>query len=96
MVWHADLLHKLVSCGISCGYLVLSHLFSVINGLKLFYMGSPWKNIQLLLEFLKASFLVPHLSLGTFLMMLSVILLLILMIILSTLSAIKHQICGNN
>ena len=64
--------------------------------------GSGWslhKNIQLMLEFLKAPFLVLHFcyyTLMTFLMMLSVIMPSMLMILLSTLSVIKHLICGNN
>ena len=56
------------------------------------------KNIQLMLDFLKAPFLVLHFSyytLMTFLMMLSVILLSKLMILL-ILSVIRHLICGNN
>ena len=62
-------------------------------------MGSLHKNIQLILEFPKAPFLVLHFSyytLMTFLMMLSVILLSMLMILLSILSVIRHLICGNN
>ena len=61
-------------------------LFSVIDGFERFWMGSLRKNIQLILEFLKAPFLVLHFSyytLMTFLMMLSVILLSMLMIVLS-------------
>ena len=57
------------------------------------------KNIQSMLEFLKAPFLVLHFScytLMTFLTMLSVILLSILMILLSIVSVIMHLICGNN
>ena len=56
------------------------------------------KNIQLMLDFLKAPSLVLHFSyytLMTFLMMLSVILLSKLMI-LFILSVIRHLICGNN
>ena len=59
-------------------------------------MVSLHKNIQLMLEFLKGPFLVPHFSyytLMTFLMMLSVIFLSMLMILLSTLSVIRHLIC---
>ena len=99
-VWHAGLLHKLKSYGISgqiFGALFL--LFSVIDNLEWFWMESLHKNIQLMLEFLKASFLVLHFSyytLMTFLMMLSVILLSMLMILLSILSVIRHLICGNN
>ena len=61
--------------------------------------GSLHKNIQLMLEFLKAPFLVLHFSyytLMTFLMMLSVILLSMLMILLCILNVIRHLICGNN
>ena len=62
-------------------------------------MGNLDKNIQLIIEFLKASFLVLHFSyytLVTFLMMSSVILASVLMILFSTLSVIRHLICGNN
>ena len=80
-------------------YLVLFLLFSVIDGLDWFWMGSLAKNIQLMLEFLKAPFMVLHFSyytLTTFLMILSVILLSMLMIILLTLIVVKQMICGNN
>ena len=80
-------------------YLTLFLLFSVIDGFEWFWIGSLHKNIQLILEFLKASFLVLHFSyytLMTFLMMLSVILLSMLMIQLSILSVIRHLICSNN
>ena len=80
-------------------YLALFLLFSVIDSFELFWMASLLKNIQLMLEFLKAPFLVLHFSyytLMTFLMMLSVILLSMLMILLSILSVIRHLICGNN
>ena len=79
-------------------YLTLFFLFSVIDGFEWFWMESPHKNIQLMLEFLKAPFLVLHFScytLMTFLMILSVILLLVLMILLSALNVIRHLICGN-
>ena len=81
------------------GYLALFPLFSVIDGFEWFWMESLHKNIQLMLEFLKAPFLVLHFScyiLMTFLIMLSVILLSMLMILLSTLCVIRHLICGNN
>ena len=58
-------------------------------------MRSPHKNIQLILEFFKALFLVLHFSYYTlmaFLMMSSVILLSMLMILLSTLSVIRQQL----
>ena len=43
-------------------YAALFLLFSVIDGFKWFWMGSLFKNIQLMLEFLKVSFLVSHFS----------------------------------
>ena len=53
-VWYASLLHKLKSYGISdfyfrisVFYLALFLLFSVIDGLEWFWMGSLRKNIQL-------------------------------------------------
>ena len=71
-------------------YLALFLLFSVIDGFKWFWMESLHKNIQLMLEFLKASFLVIHFSYYTsmtFWIMLSVILLSMVMILLSTVVA---------
>ena len=59
-VLHAGLLHKLKSYGISSQIFGLL-LFSVIGGFKWFWMGSLHKNIQLMLEFLKALVLVLHL-----------------------------------
>ena len=79
-------------------YLVL-FLFLVIDGFKWFWMGSFLKNIQLMLKFLKAPFLILHFSyytLMTFLMMSSGILLSMLMILPSILSVITHVICSNN
>ena len=79
-------------------YLAMFLLFSVIDSFKWFWRESLHKNIQLMLEFLKAPFLVLHFScytLMTFLTMLSVILLSMLMILLSILSVIRHLICGN-
>ena len=80
-------------------YLTLFLYFSVIDSFGWFWMRNLHKNIQLMLEFLKDSFLVLHFSyytLMTFLMMLSVILVFMLMILLSTLNMIRHLICGNN
>ena len=74
-------------------------LFSVIGDFWWFWMGNVHKNIQLMLEFLKATFLAPHFSyysLMTSLMMLFVLFLSMLMIIPSTLNVIRHLICGNN
>ena len=79
-------------------YLGLFLLFSVIDGFKWFWMRSLHKNIQLMLEFLNAPFLVLHFScytLMTFLMMLFVIL-LSMPILLCILSAIRNLIGGNN
>ena len=80
-------------------YLVSFCLFLAIDSFKLFWMESLHKNIQLMLEFLKAPFLILHFScytLMTFLTMLSVILLSLLMTLFSILSVIRHLICGNN
>ena len=85
-VWHAGLLHKLTSYGISDQIFGLFLLFSVIDSFEWFWMESPHKNIQLMREFLKAPFLVLHFSsytLMTFLTILSAILLSMLMILLS-------------
>ena len=75
------------------------HLFSVVDGFEWFWIGSRDKNIQLILEFFKALFLVLHFSyytLMTFPVMISVMLLSMLMILLSALSVMRHLICGNN
>ena len=80
-------------------YLPLFLLFSVIDGSEWFWMGILHRNIQLMLEFLKDSFLVLHFSyytLMTFVMMLSVILLSMLMTLLSIRSVMTHLIYGNN
>ena len=61
-VWHAGLLHKLRSMGFQVRYLALFLFFSVIDGFKWFWIRSLQKNIQLMLEFLKVSFLVLHFS----------------------------------
>ena len=69
-------------------YLALFCLFTLIDSFKWFRMGSSHKNIQLMLEFLMAPFLVPHfyhnrlMTYLTYLIMLSVILPSILMILL--------------
>ena len=76
-------------------YFALFLPFSVIDNFKWFWMGNLHNNIQLMLEFLKAPFLVLHFfyyTLMTFPMMLSVLLLPRLMIPLSVLSVIMHLI----
>ena len=80
-------------------YLALFLLFSVIDCFEWFWMESLPENIQLILEFLKALFLVLYFSchrLMTFLTMVSVILLSVLMILISIVSVIRYLICGNN
>ena len=42
--------------------MALFFLFSVIGGFGWFWMASVHKNIQLMLEFLKAAFLILHFS----------------------------------
>ena len=99
-VWHAGLLHKLKSYGISGQISGLISSF-LTNG-RLF-VGLGRKSSQeypvKMLEFLNAPLLVLHFSyytLMTFLTILSVILLFMLMILLSILSVIRHLICGNS
>ena len=93
-VWYAGLLQK-HKC-----YEILGQIFGLISFFsKMFWMGNLYRNIQLMLEFLKGPFLVlpfSYYTLMIFLMMLSVILPYMLMILLSTLNLIGHLICGNN
>ena len=91
-VWHTGLLHKLRLMEFQVQYLVLLLLFSVTDGFEWFWMESLHRNIQLMLEFLKAPLLVLQFScytLMTFLKMLSVILLSMLMILFSILSVTR-------
>ena len=81
------------------GYVASFHLFSLIDGFTWFRVGSPHKNIQLMLESLKVQFLVIYSSyytLKTFLMMMPVILLSVLLILLSTVIISRYVICVNN
>ena len=97
-IWHGGLLRKLNLMEFQ-EYLTLFLLFSVIDGLEWFWMGSLLKNIQLMLEFLKTAFLALHFSyytLMTFLLMVSVTLLSMMMILLSVLSWSRHLICSNS
>ena len=92
-VWHVGLLQKLKSYGISSSIFGFTHLFSVTDSLRWFWMGSVCKIISLMLEFLKVPFLFQQFSdytSITFMMMLSVILLSMLMILHSTLKGIRH------
>ena len=80
-------------------YLALFLLFSEIDGLEWLWMGSLQKNIQLMLEFIKAPFLVLYFfyyTLMTFLMISFVILRSKLMILFSIPSVIRHLIRGKN
>ena len=83
-------------------YLALFLLFSVTDDFELFGMGSLHKNIhkniRLMLELLKAPFLLLHFSCYTLMnfLMLYVILLYMLMKLLSILRVIRYMICGNN
>ena len=92
----------LIECGMLVFFTKISALFllsSVIDDFESFWMESLHKNIQLMREFLKTTFLVLHFSCYTlmiFLMMLYMILLSMLMILVSILSATGHLICGNN
>ena len=78
-------------------YLALFLLFAVTDGFEWFWMETLHNNIQLMLEFLKAQFLVLHFSYYTLMifLMLSVILLSMLMIMLSILSVLRHLVCGS-
>ena len=57
-VWHTGLLHNLSLMKFQVRYLALFIPFSVIDSFKWFWIESLHKNIQLMLEFLKAPFLV--------------------------------------
>ena len=81
-------------------YFALFLLFSVIDGFELFWMAGLHKDIQLMLQFLKALSMVLQFSYYIYtlmiFLMLYVILLSMLMRLLSILSAIRDLICGNN
>ena len=97
--WHAGLLCKLKSYGISGQTFSHVSYFPSNAQLRVFLDWKFSQEYQLMMEFFKAPFLLLHLfyyTLMTFLMMLSVILLSMLMILLSTVSVIWHLICGNN
>ena len=91
-VCHAGLLHKPKSYRISSQIFSLissfiRRVYSVLGSFRCFWMGNIYKNIQLMLEFLKGPVLVLRFSyytLMTFLMMLSIVLLFILMVLLFT------------
>ena len=95
-VWHAGLLHKLKFYGISGQIFGIISSFINNRRLRVVLDGKFSQKIELRLEFLKASVLVQHYTLMTFLTMLSVILLSMLMTLLSILSVIRYLICCNN
>ena len=82
-------------------YLAIFCLFTVIDGFKWFRMGNLHRNIWLIIEFLKAPFLIQHFFnyiLMTFLMILSVIsviLLSLLKLLLSTIIMIRYLFYAN-
>ena len=97
-VWHTGLLHKRKPQEISGQVLGFISSFLSNRLLRVVLDGSLHKNIQLMLELLKAPFLVLHVSyyiLMTYLL-LSVILQSMLMKLISTLRVIRHLICGKN
>ena len=78
---------------------MVKRIITNLDSSKALCPESLHKNIQLMLVFLKAPFLVLHFSyytLTTFLTMFSVNLLSMLIIPISILSVIRHLICGNN
>ena len=98
-VWHAGLLHKLKSYGISGQTFGLISSFLSNRRLQVILDGKSSQEYPVNASVPQGLFLVLHFSyyaLMTFLMMLSVILLSMLTILLSTLNVIRHLICGNN
>ena len=96
--WHAGLLQKVKSYGTSGPLFGLPESFLSYRRLRVDLDGKSSQEYPEMLEFLKASLLIlhfPYFTLMTSLMMLSVILLYMLMTLLSTLSVMKHLICGN-
>ena len=98
-LWHAGLLHKLRSYGISG--LTFGCISSFLSNRQLWVVLDVKSSQEYpvnatvpqgLLKFLQF----PRYTLITFLMMLSVILLSMLVILLSTQNVIRHLICGNN
>ena len=97
-VWHAGLLQKLKSYGISGQIFGCISSFLSNQQLQVVLVASLHKNIQLMMEFFKPPFLFLHFSCYTLMtfLMLFVILLSMLMIVLSILSVIRHLICCDN
>ena len=94
-VWHAGLLHKLRSYGIS-GQIFGLISFLINRRLRVVLDGKSSQEYPVNSGVAQGSILGPTIyTLMTFLMMLSVILLSMLMIPPSTLNVIRHLICGN-
>ena len=97
--WHAGLLHKLKSYGISGQIFGLISSFLSNRRLQVVLDGKSSQEYPVNVGVLQSSILGPTLFLlyiNTFLMMLSVILPSMLMMLLSIVSVIGHLICGNN
>ena len=97
-VWHAVLLHKLKSYGISGQIYGLISSFLSNRQFWVVLDGKSSQEYPVNTGVPKGSILGPTLSplsSVTFMIMLSVILLSMLMILLSTLSVIRHLICSN-
>ena len=61
-VWHTGLFRRLSLIEFKVRYLALFLLFLIRDGFKWFWMGSLPKNFQLMVEFVKTSFMVLHFS----------------------------------
>ena len=96
-VWHAGLLHRLKSYGISGQIFGLTSSFLSNRRLRVVLDGKSSQEYPVNAGVPQGSILhFSYHTLMTFLMMLSVILLSMLMILLSILSVIRHLIYGNN
>ena len=98
-VWHATFLHKFKFHGVSDQIFGLISCFLSKRQLWVVLDGKSLQEYQLDAGVSQGSTLGPTLfycTLMTFVMMLPVIFLSMLMILLSTLSVIRHLICGNN
>ena len=97
-VWHAGLLHKLKSYGVSGQ--IFGPIFSFLSNrlLRVILDGKSSQEYPVNIEFAQGSNLCPtfYYTLMTFLLMLSVILLSMPMIVLSTLIVIRYLICDNS
>ena len=95
-VWHAGLLHKRKSYGISGQLFGLISSFHSNRRLRVVLDEKSSQEYPVNSGFPQGSIIGPTHFLLTFLTILSVILLSMLMILLSILSVIRYLICGNN